>query len=217
MVSATLRQGLARVRRVLPNVRVVALNVGDSASVAGLTAALEDVALDLLVNNAGIRPEQCGPDCLLDEIDYDAMANTLSTNAVGPCRVLAAALPALARAPRFAVLNVSSGLGSAARVCQSRVLFRNLRATDLAYRASKAALNMATACAALELSERYPNSVVVAMDPGYCKTHMGRRGGRDDPPMEVAASIEGQLRVLETLTPADTGKFINFDGTELPW
>ena len=79
-----------------------------------LGAVLEGVSLDLLVNNAGIRPEESGPDKSLEDIDYAVYEKVLSTNTVGSMRVLAACLPALKRAGKFKVINVSSALGSCA-------------------------------------------------------------------------------------------------------
>jgi len=200
----------------------IALDVADAASVATLGPALEGVALDLLVNNAGTRPEACGPDKLIDAIDFDAMDVTLRTNVVGPCRVLAAALPALARAAaeanKFIVINTSSSLGSTAAVKGTRDDFKNLTGTDLAYRSSKAALNNATACAALELAERYPRqSIVIALDPGWVQTDMGTRGGLESPPLTVETSVSRQIAVVESLTVEDTGKYLDLDGAEVPW
>ena len=95
--------------------------------------------------------------------------------------------------------------------------FTNIQATDLCYRSSKAGMNMATACMALELSERYPQSVVVTMDPGWCRTDMGLRGGLESPPTPPEDSVRGQIAVVEKLTPQDTGKYVAFDGATHPW
>jgi len=43
---------------------------------------------------------------------------------------------------------------------------------DTVYRTSKAALNMATVCAAAELRGKHPGACVVAMDPGWVNTDM---------------------------------------------
>lgn len=192
----------------------VALDVADERSVASLVALLEGKALDLLVNNAAVRPD---PDLLLDEIDYEAMSHALVTNSVGPCRVLVAVLPALARAEAFTVVNVSSTLGSIAAVKDTREKFPIFKGTDLIYRSTKAAMNMATACTALELAERYPKSIVVALSPGWAQTDMGSRNGRDNPPLTAQDSVKMQLAVFDNLTPADSGKFLELDGTELEW
>ena len=75
------------------------------------SGVLEAVSLDLLVNNAGIRPEECGPDKKISEIDFAAMQGVLTTNMIGPMRVLAACLPALQRASAFKVV-ISAGMNT---------------------------------------------------------------------------------------------------------
>lgn len=187
----------------------VALDVSDAASVAKLSEVLDGVALDLLVNNAGIRPEECGPDKKLGDIDYAAMESVLKTNAVGPMRVMSACLPALSRAGAFKVVNISSALGSCALAAHTRKAFHNIAGTDLAYRSSKAALNMATALSALELSETHPQSVVVTMDPGWVATDMGLRGGKDAPPLTAVDAVRMNIERMEGLTPADTGTYVS--------
>lgn len=194
------------------SVTAVKLDIADAVSVSALTSVLEGVSLDLLVNNAGVRLEECGPDKALADIDYAAMETELITNTIGPCRVLSACLPALRRADAFKVVNISSALGSCFLAAHTRKCFHNIKGTDLAYRTSKAGLNMATACAALELSEMHPQSVVVTMDPGWVQTDMGLRGGKDKPPMSIFDSVSKQIARVEGLTPADTGKYISGPG-----
>ena len=197
------------------SVTPVALDVADPASVAKLGGVLDgaSVPLDLLVNNAGIRPEECGPDKKLGDIDFAAMETVLATNSIGPMRVLAACLPALGRAGAFKVVNISSALGSCALAAHSRKAFGNIAATDIAYRSSKAALNMATALAALELSEAHPESCVVTMDPGWVATDMGLRGGKDSPPLNAVDAVAKNIARMEGLTPKDTGTYVSGPGS----
>ena len=71
-------------------------------------------------------------------------------------------------------------LGSCALVAHTRKAFGNIATgTDIAYRSSKAGLNMATALAALELSESHPQSVVVTMDPGWVATDIATWGSEE--------------------------------------
>ena len=138
------------------------------------------------------------------------MQTVMNTNTVGPMRVLAACLPALSRAGAFKVINTSSALGSCALAAHTRRAFGNISSgTDIAYRSSKAGLNMATALAALELSESHPQSVVVTMDPGWVATDMGLRGGKDSPPLSPIDAVRMSIERMEALVPADTGSYIS--------
>jgi hypothetical protein len=55
--------------------------------------------------------------------------------------------------------------------------------------------------------------IAVALHPGWVQTRMGGESA----PVSVEKSVAGQQRLLDSLTPAESGRFFNFDGKELPW
>ena len=80
-----------------------------------------------------------------------------------------------------------------------------------AYRAAKAALNAAWKSLAVELGDA---PVAVAMlHPGWVKTDMGGSGA----PLPIRDSIAALRGVIDRLTPADKGVFLNYRGETLPW
>lgn len=58
--------------------------------------------------------------------------------------------------------------------------------------------------------------VFISMSPGHVNTDMGSAGGRTAP-LEVPESINGMLDVLQTVTENENGKFLQYNGEELPW
>ncbi|MGD1976423.1 MAG: SDR family NAD(P)-dependent oxidoreductase, partial [Gammaproteobacteria bacterium] len=72
--------------------RVEQLDVADPESVAALAKRLDGVAIDILINNAGIFKRQ---DVTIDEVDFDMMERTYAVNTLGPLRVTKALLPNL--------------------------------------------------------------------------------------------------------------------------
>jgi NAD(P)-dependent dehydrogenase (short-subunit alcohol dehydrogenase family) len=179
-------------------VRVEQLDVADPASVAALAAKLDGVALDVLLNNAGIFPSRGS----FTEEDPAEALRVYDVNTVGPLRVTQALLPNLRAGDRKMVMNMSSGLGSIAN---------NGRGSSAAYRASKSALNMLTRTMAMDLKDE--DFTFVAMSPGWVRTDMGGENAQLSP----AESVRGMLGVLAPLTPADSGRYLSHDGTELPW
>lgn len=55
--------------------------------------------------------------------------------------------------------------------------------------------------------------LVAAMHPGWVKTDMGGKSA----PLDVETSVNGIFATVEKLCEADSGKFLQYDGTELPW
>lgn len=41
--------------------------------------------------------------------------------------------------------------------------------------------------------------------------------GTEEAPLEIDDSVKFMLSSLEKITLMDNGKFLNYDGTELPW
>ena len=179
-------------------VRVVQLDVTDEASVAALVKELDGLSIDVLMNNAGIFLEHGD----FESADPAAVMKVYDVNVVGPLRVTQALLPNLRSGERKLIMNMSSGLGSIAN---------NTGGGMVAYRASKAALNMQTHTLAADLAKE--DFICIAMSPGWVRTDMGGENANLSP----AESVSGMLSTLAPLTAKDSGRYLNHDGTELPW
>ncbi|KPJ07991.1 C-factor [Papilio machaon] len=76
---------------------------------------------------------------------------------------------------------------------------------------TKAALNAATKSMSLDLKN---NQILVAcMHPGWVRTDMGGKNA----PLDVDSSINGIFNTINKLGEGDSGKFLQYDGSELPW
>lgn len=53
----------------------------------------------------------------------------------------------------------------------------------------------------------------IALHPGWVKTDMGG----PDAEIPASESVTGMRRVLATLTPADSGAFLAYDGSTIAW
>lgn len=179
-------------RRCLP----VRLDVRAPQDLAALRAALADQPVDVLLHSAGVM----GPEApSLDEIDYAAWAELFAVNVQAPYRVLTALLPNLRRSPRPRALALSSIMGCLHRDSTGHY----------AYRSSKAALNKVMKL----LSHDVPDVVICPVHPGWVRTGMGGPGAE----LPVEESAAGLIALADRLTLADTGRFWQWDGTELAW
>ena len=81
---------------------------------------------------------------------------------------------------------------------------------SLYYRSSKAALNATMQGLTAELE---PAGIgVLLLHPGGVTTRMGPREG-----LTPADSVRGLRRQVAAFDLAQTGRFVRFDGTEMPW
>ena len=98
----------------------------------------------------------------------------------------------------------------------SRGLGDNRSGGWYSYRASKAALNLLIRTAAIEVARTHPHAVLAAVHPGTVATRFtAGYPGHDKVTPEVAAA--NILRVLERLTPQDSGGFFDWSGAPVPW
>lgn len=147
------------------DVRAVALDVADSASIGALADRLsrERVHVDVLVNNAAVFLDQRVD--LLD-VSRDTLRRTLEVNTLGALELIQRFAPAMRDRGWGRIVNVSSDMGQ----------LENQRRADSAYRLSKLALNGVTLQAADAL--RGTGVLVNAVHPGWVRTRMGGEGAR---------------------------------------
>ena len=178
--------------------RVEQLDVADEESVAKLALTLKGVPIDVLINNAAIGED--GPS--FPRLRTEDLEEALRVNAIGPAAVSQALLPNLRAGARRTIVNLSSGLGSVSE---------NDSGGWIAYRVSKAALNQLTRSMAADLkTDRF---ICVSLSPGWVRTDMGGPGATLSPSQSVASMLE----VLDGLTPADTSRFLDQNGRDVPW
>ena len=191
-VIATARQSSSELDRL--GVRVEPLDLADPEAVSGFARRIDE-SLHLFIANAGTS-HPMETDTAQDARDWQTM---MMVNAIGPFQLGQALLPRLARDGKM--ICISSGMGSIAENNGGWV----------PYRTSKAALNMAWSCLALEAKRE--GVTAVALSPGWVKTRMGGAGAE----ISTGESVNSMRKLIDRLTIADTGRFLRRDGSELPW
>ena len=175
-------------------VRVEPLDLSDADAVAAFAGRVGG-SLDVFVANAGTNHPMDGNPAQ-DARDWQTM---MMVNVIAPFQLGNALLPGMARGGKMICL--SSGMGSIAQNSGGWI----------PYRTSKAALNMAWSCLALEAKR--DGVTAVALSPGWVKTRMGGAGAE----ISAEQSVGDMRRLIDGLTIDDTGKFLRRNGSELPW
>ncbi len=194
--SAVEASGLADV---IPNIELYPLEVTDTASISALADGLRGKPIDLLLLNAGVMGTASSN---LGELDQENFLHSMSVNTVTPALMIQAFREHVVASEKKLIVGMSSILGSIAG---------NSDGGLYSYRASKAGLNAVLKSACNDL--RADGVTVVAMHPGWVQTDMGGEGAT----ITTGVSINGMRKVIDGLGAEDSGRFLVYDGSELPW
>ena len=193
-----------------PQVTWVRLDPQEEGDVAALAAGFD--RLDWLINAVGfLHQEGRGPERTIRHFDPELFARSVALNTLPSLLLAKHFSQALKGSPQAVFAALSARVGS---------IGDNRLGGWYSYRAAKAALNMALRTLAIEWRRSLPHACVAALHPGTVDTPLSRpfqRGvapGRLFTPDDSARCL---LEIIARLSPAESGRFWSWDGTELPW
>ena len=179
-------------------VAVHPLDVNDAAGCARVVTALKGRPIDVFICNAGINSKPVD----IAGVDEAALVAAMRTNVMAPMRLVALLADQVAASAERRMVFLGSRMGS---------MGANDRGGGYVYRASKAALHAVVRSLSIDLAPR--GIICVLLHPGAAKTAMaGARGT-----VEVADSVRGMLAVIDGAGSAESGRFFNYTGEEIPW
>ncbi|AOT11032.1 SDR family oxidoreductase [Pseudoalteromonas luteoviolacea] len=175
------------------------LDVTDYAQLDDLAKQLCEQAIDVVINNAGLYgPKGYG----FGHCDVEAWRRVMEVNAIAPAKLAEAFYPHLLLGQSKIFAALSSRVGSHTE---------NTKGGGYIYRSSKAALNSVVKSLSNDL---LPHGIkTVALHPGWVKTEMGGPNALITP----QESALGLKRVLDELQDEQSGSFLSYDGSKIPW
>ena len=193
-------ESLSRLTERYPdNLKIVMLDVTDESNIQTVAGSLESTSIDLLINNAGLFHSKHED---FSSLNPDIWIEEFRVNSIAPFLVTRALKSNLASANSSVVGMISSKMGS---------MGDNQSGGNYSYRSSKAALNAVSVSLANDLSDL--DISVVALHPGWVQTDMGGPNGLID----VETSATGLKAILDKAGKAESGKFYDYSGKQLPW
>ncbi len=185
----------------------VTCDLTDDGELAGLGDRMSGKAIDVLINNAGRMAKKSsspGGESVqgFGHFDRELWHAVFDINLFTPMRLCELLVDNVAAADNGRMVTISSMLGSMAM---------NESGGIYAYRASKAGVNAIMKSMSIDLQAR--GVTAIAMHPGWVRTDMGGAGADID----IETSVSGMKQVIDRLRPGDSGKFLCWDGSEMPW
>jgi NAD(P)-dependent dehydrogenase (short-subunit alcohol dehydrogenase family) len=209
-IIATCRnpEGSTNLQRLIPdfgsNLRIFKMDVRNQKSINDAYEVIKENydSLDVLINNAGIISGGKSRYHALGELYTENISKVFQINSIAPVLVLEKFFSLLKKGNNPKVVNISSRMGS--------ITLKSGTST-YSYDASKAALNMFTKALAPRL--RREKISILVLHPGWVKTDMGT----DRATLYPKESIEGMIKVINGIKLSNSGKFIDWEGKEVPW
>jgi NAD(P)-dependent dehydrogenase (short-subunit alcohol dehydrogenase family) len=179
------------------NVKMFALDVADFKQIDALAQQLSNIAIDVLINNAGVYP-----DGGLSDADVENWLYGFKVNSIAPFKVATAFTPHIAKSQHKKMVTLSSKMGS---------IDDNTSGGSYMYRSTKTAVNSIMKSLSIDL-QAY-GIAVATLHPGWVETDMGGPNAL----INTQTSVTGLRKVIDHLNLANTGKFIAYDGKEIAW
>jgi len=161
----------------------------------------------IVVTTGALHTAEVQPEKRLGGLNMAAMQQVFLLNTFGPALVLRHFAPLLDR-QRSVMALLSAKVGS---------IGDNRLGGWYSYRASKAALNMMVKTVSIEIRRTHPGAAIVAMHPGTVSSALSRPFRGDEIGREPARAAGEMWQVLQSLNADDSGSFIAYDGSRLPW
>jgi len=185
----------------------VDFDITDPLKVKDHMERLEGAFDTVLIASGILAPVNMRPEKSLAEIDADGMARVLAVNAIGPALVLRHVPRLLPRDARSVVGVLTARVGS---------IGDNQLGGWYSYRAAKAAANQIVHTAAIEIARTRREAIVVALHPGTVATRFtDAYPAQPKVPADKAAT--NLVSVINGLTTAHNGSFLDWAGKSVPW
>lgn len=200
-----------------PNVVVEELDIVDDTEINALAEKYRDTPIDVLLNNAAINTFRFGPN-RFGRIDYEWFEEILKVNIIGQLKVSEAFQDHVAASQQKKIISMTSTGGS---ITELKVPIA------VAYRASKAGLNMAMHAYSIALKSK--GVIVGIVAPGTVDTEdymnaedpstvpanyrMMMKAGRLAP----RTAIDDMIALIDRMTLEDSGVYYEWTGRVIPW
>ena len=193
------------------NVHIIKYEASSAADATAVAQRIEELAggLDVLVPNAAHFPfEEFRP---VKDTKPDVLSEHIQINAIGPILLFQALYPLMLKRQMRKFIPISSAAGSISMA---------MPISCTSYGASKATLNFLTKRIAQEHAEE--GFIAFPLHPGTVKSvnfkaFLELTGFEIPDAMALEEAGDILFNMINNASMENSGKFMSYDGTELPW
>lgn len=168
--------------------------------------------IDLLFSALGVlHNDHLRPEKRLADLNAEQLTQYFAINTIVPALILKHFVPLMPRSRETKAVLLSAKVAG---------ISDNRLGGWYGYRASKAALNMLIKTASVELARSHRRLCLVALHPGTTQTSLSEPFTSNLSSDKLFSPEQTATRlwsVVRNLSPEDNGRFLHWDGTDLPW
>ena len=168
--------------------------------------------LRLVLNATGrLHSEKLNPEKRLQHINKENLIESFSINAFAPILLAKTIEEFINKELEFNFASISARVGS---------ITDNKTGGWYAYRAAKSAQNQLFKSLSIEWARKYPKAIITLLHPGTVNTNLSKPFHKFVPKDKLFSPQKTSSYLIDILrhqNPLDSGKFIAWDGKEIPW
>jgi len=168
--------------------------------------------LRLVLNATGrLHSEKLHPEKRLQHINKENLIESFSINAFAPILLAKTIEEFINKELEFNFASISARVGS---------ITDNKTGGWYAYRAAKSAQNQLFKSLSIEWARKYPKAIITLLHPGTVNTNLSKPFHKFVPKDKLFSPQKTSSYLIDILLhqkPIDSGKFIAWDGKEIPW
>ena len=168
--------------------------------------------LRLVLNATGrLHSEKLNPEKRLQHINKENLIESFSINAFAPILLAKTIEEFIYKELEFNFASISARVGS---------ITDNKTGGWYAYRAAKSAQNQLFKSLSIEWARKYPKAIITLLHPGTVNTNLSKPFHKFVPKDKLFSPQKTSSYLIDILLhqkPIDSGKFIAWDGKEIPW
>ena len=168
--------------------------------------------LRLVLNATGrLHSEKLNPEKRLQHINKENLIESFSINAFAPILLAKTIEEFINKELEFNFASISARVGS---------ITDNKTGGWYAYRAAKSAQNQLFKSLSIEWARKYPKAIITLLHPGTVNTNLSKPFHKFVPKDKLFSPQKSSSYLIDILRhqkPSDSGKFIAWDGKEIPW
>tara|TARA_Y100001970_G_C14258319_1_gene877354 strand:- start:10986 stop:11690 length:705 start_codon:yes stop_codon:yes gene_type:complete len=168
--------------------------------------------LRLVINATGrLHSKTLQPEKRLQHLERDNLLESFSINSIAPILLAKTIEEFIPKNSAFNFASISARVGS---------IEDNKTGGWYSYRAAKSAQNQLLKSLSIEWSRKFPFAIISLLHPGTVNTNLSKPFQRFVPENKLFSKEKASkhlIDIIKTQKPSNSGQFLAWDGSHIPW